>query len=406
ASSSSSSASTLSLVVKGGSRYETAANSGVAHFLKHFAFKNTQSRTAFRTIRETELQGGQLTATLDRDYQIYTVRCLAADVPYFTQLLASVALETRYTDYEFLDAQPIIQAETLAAQADSEIRLFDELHRVAFHSQGLGNSLYARANNQVTQKKLIDFAQQVFQPTRLGLVGVNVDHAQLAELGHELLTERITTPASTSTLADTSASQYTGGEALFDGPAGGDAQYAMAYPSAGLDNPSGVAASRILGHLLGGSRYVKWGTGQSRLAQAAAALGHGGVQLHPFQFTYSDAGLFGIQVRAPTGADVAQAAQAAAHALQEVASQAPAAEQLQRAVNQAKAAAALAAETSAGQAAELQNLVFNGSPSTTSLQETLATLDAVSAQNIQAAAETLLKAKPTAVGVGNVALFP
>ncbi|KAJ1911658.1 ubiquinol-cytochrome c reductase core subunit 1, partial [Coemansia sp. S2] len=39
----------ISLVINHGSRFETAATSGAAHYLKAFGFRNTQERTSFRT---------------------------------------------------------------------------------------------------------------------------------------------------------------------------------------------------------------------------------------------------------------------------------------------------------------------------------------------------------------------
>ena len=36
---------TVGLWIDTGSRYETAANNGVAHFLEHMAFKGTEKRT-------------------------------------------------------------------------------------------------------------------------------------------------------------------------------------------------------------------------------------------------------------------------------------------------------------------------------------------------------------------------
>ncbi|KAJ1974498.1 ubiquinol-cytochrome c reductase core subunit 1, partial [Dimargaris verticillata] len=234
-------AASVSLVVKAGSRYESADNAGVAHFLKNFAFKNTQNRTGFRIIRESELQGGILTASIDREHLVYTARCLQDDVPYFAGLLAAVAFETRYTAYEFVDLKAQVASETLAAQADSNIKLFDELHRVAFN-RGLGNSLYASPYNQITHQKLCNYASQAFQGSQMSLVGVNVHHNQLADLANQLFAQAPATLALQGAPA-----QYVGGEALIDGPAS-QTQYVLAYPTAGRSDLKQAAAHQVLGH--------------------------------------------------------------------------------------------------------------------------------------------------------------
>ncbi|CAG8824671.1 3793_t:CDS:2, partial [Racocetra persica] len=73
-------ASSVSLVVKAGSREEGTDNVGVAHFLKNFAFKNTSARTAFRTTREAELLGGFLSANLTRENLILSTDFLRGDL--------------------------------------------------------------------------------------------------------------------------------------------------------------------------------------------------------------------------------------------------------------------------------------------------------------------------------------
>ncbi|KAJ1921645.1 ubiquinol-cytochrome c reductase core subunit 1 [Tieghemiomyces parasiticus] len=393
----------VSLVVKAGPRYETADNAGVAHFLKRFAFRNTRHRTAFRTIREAELQGGQLSASLGREYQIYTVRCLPVDVPYFTEVLSSVALETNYADYEFRDIKAEVANESLAGRAQPEIRVFDELHRAAFHN-GLGNSLYAPAHHEVTHSKLVDFAQRAFQPAQMGLVGVNVDHQQLEQLGNELFK---TGSAAVPSGLTTSASQYVGGEVLLEGPHDAT-QYVLAYPGAATSEA--WATSQVLTHLLGSSvaPSVKYGVGHTPLAAAAQRVGHG-VTLEPFAFTYSDAGLLGVRITTPqaSGHGIAEGAKAAAETLQKVASSAPTGEALSRAVKQASFAAAVAQESAEAQTDLLHNLVFTSQAGTTlSAADTFKALQSVSAKDVQAIAEKMLKQKPTAVGIGNVQALP
>jgi len=51
---------TVGVWIDAGSRYETAANNGAAHFLEHMAFKGTQKRTQQQLEVEIENMGGHL----------------------------------------------------------------------------------------------------------------------------------------------------------------------------------------------------------------------------------------------------------------------------------------------------------------------------------------------------------
>lgn len=52
--------------IDAGSRYETAENNGVAHFLEHVAFKGTRKRTQTRLETEIEDMGAHLNAYTSR----------------------------------------------------------------------------------------------------------------------------------------------------------------------------------------------------------------------------------------------------------------------------------------------------------------------------------------------------
>ncbi|HNR73735.1 MAG TPA: insulinase family protein, partial [Cyclobacteriaceae bacterium] len=50
-----------------GSRDETPANQGIAHFWEHMAFKGTRKRKAFHIINRLESLGGELNAYTDKE---------------------------------------------------------------------------------------------------------------------------------------------------------------------------------------------------------------------------------------------------------------------------------------------------------------------------------------------------
>ena len=51
---------TIGVWIDAGSRYETAANNGSAHFLEHMAFKGTEKRTQQQLEVEIENMGAHL----------------------------------------------------------------------------------------------------------------------------------------------------------------------------------------------------------------------------------------------------------------------------------------------------------------------------------------------------------
>lgn len=59
--------------------------------------QNTLKRSALRITRETELLGGQLTSYHTREAVVLEANFLREHLPYFTELLAEVVAETKFT---------------------------------------------------------------------------------------------------------------------------------------------------------------------------------------------------------------------------------------------------------------------------------------------------------------------
>ena len=81
---------TVGLWIDTGSRYETAANNGVAHFLEHMAFKGTQKRTQNQLELEIENMGAHVNAYTSREQTVYYAKCLTPDVGNCVEILSDI----------------------------------------------------------------------------------------------------------------------------------------------------------------------------------------------------------------------------------------------------------------------------------------------------------------------------
>ena len=58
--------------------------------------QNTQKRFALRIVRETELLGSEFFSNRTREAIVYGASFMREDLPYFVELLAEIASETKY----------------------------------------------------------------------------------------------------------------------------------------------------------------------------------------------------------------------------------------------------------------------------------------------------------------------
>ncbi|VDK48787.1 unnamed protein product, partial [Cylicostephanus goldi] len=89
---------TIGVWIDAGSRYETPANNGTAHFLEHMAFKVSASGTSRRTRSGLELEvediGAHLNAYTSREQTVYYAKCFSTDLEHSVDILADILLNS------------------------------------------------------------------------------------------------------------------------------------------------------------------------------------------------------------------------------------------------------------------------------------------------------------------------
>ncbi|ORX48745.1 LuxS/MPP-like metallohydrolase [Hesseltinella vesiculosa] len=377
----------LSIIVNGGARLENGANAGAAHFLKNYGFKNNANRTAFRVAREAELYGAVLSSNLTHESLVYSAEFLKADAAQVAELLGDVVSNQKFQDHEFVDVARQTAEESSGAWAEADVIAIEAAHQTAFRT-GLGNAIFARPSSKVNNAAVKAFAAEAFKQGNLTLVGSGLSLEQV-----EKLAANIQVPQGQSTFA---ASKYHGGEARVDFHT---SSYVLAFEGAAA-TAADQAAAQVLQFALGGHSLVQYGRASGILGQAAAKFAQG-TEIKAFNLNYSDAGLFGVYVAAPTTKDTAAAVAAAAEHLKAVA-QGLSAEDFQRAVAQAKFATASANRLDRLESVGAQ--VAQGKY--TSAAEVTAALDKLAVADVAKVAQQVLKSKATAVAVGDVYNLP
>jgi ubiquinol-cytochrome c reductase core subunit 2 len=241
--------------------------------------------------------------------------------------LGDVVSNQKFQDHEFVDVSKHTALESAYAYGTPAIAALEAAHNAAFRN-GLGNSLYASRTSRVTNAAVKEYAQKLFTSGNVALVGTNVDHEELKSYADSFFNLG-------SGNASFPASKYYGGE-LRISDVTPNSNYVLAFQGAAAGTKE-YAAAQVLRHVLGGEQLVKFTEGASLLSQAAAKLS-GDVQINAFNFGYSDAGLFGVQVSAPSG-EISSALSAVAEQLKAV-QKGVSDEDLKRGIAQAKFAAA------------------------------------------------------------------
>ncbi|KAF9027523.1 LuxS/MPP-like metallohydrolase [Hymenopellis radicata] len=371
--------SSVTFLVKGGTRFESKA--GVAHALKNFTFKSTKSRSALGSIRESELYGGVLSASLSREHLALTAEFLRGDEEFFVKLLTEFVQSAKFTRHEYEEyVAPIVESETAEAAGNPGVTAVDLAHALAFRN-GLGASLFA--NHRVTVDDVSAFAHSAFG--NVAVLGTGIDQSVLSEL-----VKRYSHAAQPSTSSASPASSYFGGESRV--AAHGVPTVFVGFGATGATS-SNIAA---LNAYLSPTPSIKWSSGISPISSAIPT----GTTVQTVYLPYTDATLFGFLIQ---GSDVKTAGSAAVAALK-AAAKGLSKEDFAKASAKAKFAAASAVESREGLLNVLGSKVLSGSDA--SIDALLKPFDAVTSASVSKAASAFVAAKPIYVAVGDVATLP
>ncbi|KAK7203467.1 processing/enhancing protein [Myxozyma melibiosi] len=375
--------STLSFVVKAGSRYSTTP--GVAHALERYAFQNTKTRSALRITRESEFLGASFSPSLSRDAIVLTAEFLKDDLAYFFEVLSDVFARPHLARHELAEVVgTLLKLDSTAAAADPSVAVTEALHLAAYR-RGLGLPLYAQPSDSISATSVSDYKDIVYTKANLAIVGSGISLDKLSPLVADFLEDA---PAGTD--VPLPSSPFYAGDVRVPSTAGN--AVALGYATS-----SSAPEFAVLAALLGGTPSIKWSYGSSLLA--TATQGKAVASLTP----YAGSSLFKIIASAGSAEDTSAAAAAAASVLKSVASKPVSSDDLKKAIAQAKFAAVSPLEGKPGLTATGVSLLTTGAvPDTAAI---LSALDSVTAEKVKSAAEAVVS-KVAVAAVGKVAELP
>jgi predicted Zn-dependent peptidase len=165
---------TTTLWAKCGAAYEGEEERGLAHFLEHVAFNESQELPPGELDRRVESLGGELNAATSYDYTYYYITLPKGNEEEALRLLAQLVLHPKITP-EAVEKEIPIVLEEIARSKDNPHELFAErflreLYReVPYRHPILG---YEESVRSFTAEKVKSFYRKFYSPSRLTLVVV------------------------------------------------------------------------------------------------------------------------------------------------------------------------------------------------------------------------------------------
>lgn len=398
--------------VKAGSRYEDAP--GTSHVLEHIAFGTTHKRSALKIQRDTEDYGAVTFAKTGREIFAYNAEVLRDGVDQVTEILGEVITQPKLFPWEVKEGKETLLPLLESAETNPVNAIVEGIHAAAYGSNSsLGHNLYARASDfdDITDTTIKSFLGGRFNAKNAVFVGTNVEHSQLVEVADKYFGSLPEGNAAANAAGAKKATVV--GGASFIQTSSGPGHVAIALEAPSLNNGKDFLALGVLQNLLGGTGAHGGAAGQarigpqkqSRLARSVHTEAHSFIRsISAFSFAYSDSGLFGL-VGSCADHESGRLVDTMAGFLKDsVRVQATEAE-LARAKKAFKLAYLAEIDTRNGRIADFAGQVLN-SGKVSGVAETLAAIDAVTANDVSQVAKACLASKPSIVAIGSLSTVP
>ena len=375
----------LSVVARGGARWEDERRSGWSHLLEHMVFKGAGSRDAKALVEAVEDAGGSINAATGYERTSFQVRTLRGGLPLACEITADLIFRPHLDPGE-LEREKLVIAQEIADAADApDDRVFDLAQSRAFAGQPLGRPILGDVPTMsaATSEELAVWRERLYAPERLVVsVAGAVDEDEALRLAEAWFGHAPAAPA-----PEPEGAAFTGGAAA-ETRRLEQANLVLLLPGLGVHDPD-YFAFRLFAEALGGGM-------SSRLFQEAREKRGLAYAVDAYTETFEDTGVLGVYA-GTAAADAAPTARLAAEQIRALAD-APTDAELARAKALLKGSLFIARESTLSRAEQAagQALLFGRLFTSAELS---AAIDAVTVADLRRVGERLLAPGRTAGAV-------
>ncbi|KAJ3016182.1 Mitochondrial-processing peptidase subunit alpha [Thoreauomyces humboldtii] len=310
----------VGVYVDAGTRYEGDEMAGCSHVLDRTAFKSTEKYTTEQLVQQLESLGGNVVAHSSRESIMYQAAVFRHDLDKMVEIFGQVVRRPRLNPEEMDDTRQTTLYEIQDLSQRPDMMLPEYVHGVAFRKPDgtpdtLGRPLLCPVEKLETLSAdlLHRYRDLWYTPERIVVAGIGMDHAMLVDLAtREFGDMASATPETVKRQKELSQpAQYVGGIELIDttdlppSPNPDDRPLThvyIAFEALSMADPD-IYALATLGSLMGGGgSFSAGGPGKgmyTRLYTQVLNRYHWVENCSMVNFSYLDAGLFGIQAAVP-----------------------------------------------------------------------------------------------------------
>lgn len=168
-----------------GSRHETPAQNGIAHFFEHMTFKGTVNRSELEINEQIADVGGKSNAWTDMDTTVFALEVMNEDREFAVSLLSDLLLNSSFSNENINSEREVIYQEIFEDENDKDDCFNDAFSKLVYGNQALGHDILGTPEilAQIGRKELLDWQKQKCCGENLIISAAgNFEHEELLQL--------------------------------------------------------------------------------------------------------------------------------------------------------------------------------------------------------------------------------
>jgi predicted Zn-dependent peptidase len=168
-----------------GSRHERPAESGLSHFIEHMVFKGTNTRSAERIAAEVDSIGGHMDAFTAKEYASFHLKVLDEHLPLALEILGDIVLHPLFDPIEMGKEKKVIFEEMSMVEDTPDDLVIERFTNAFWPDHALGRPILGtkRTVGGFKRADLASFFKSVYRPANILVVAAgHLDHRAAADL--------------------------------------------------------------------------------------------------------------------------------------------------------------------------------------------------------------------------------
>ena len=376
-----------------GSRDETAAQMGSAHYLEHLLFKGTSRRSALEISSEIEAVGGDLNAFTSKENTCYYARVLDQDLPLAIDVVCDVVTDALIRSEDVEAERGVILEEIAMHDDDPSDIVHDVFAEAMFGDTPLGRPILGTAETigAISRRTIHSFYRRRYRPESMVVAAAgSLDHDTVVRMVRRAFAPVLDQDVDVAAPRTPRRRHRPEAGATVTRRATEQAHLVLGVPGITRDDPRRYALS-VLSTSLGGGM-------SSRLFQEVREKRGLAYSVYSYAQGFSDDGVFGVYAgclpsKVNTVLDVCleQLEDVAAHGLTD--------DEIRRGKGQMRGATVLGQEDPGARMSRIAKSELHADP-LLSIDDLLARIDAVNGDDVRTVARDLLSAPRTLAVIG------